>query len=250
MRVLNGTILATSALALILATPALAADCEDRLAELESRSAAVELSAENRHEVEMRLEEARMLKAEGSEEACLTVAYGIEDKLAAADGPASAAAADAGAQTDAQAGSDQTGSDVGSAGAGAETRAETETQTEATTPGTGPGLAGNGLLEQTPSELIGETLKDVEGESIGTIRKVVAANGEAQAVVRSGGFLGLIGGTEVLVPLDLIETQGDDLVVTGVTSDEIENLPEFDSDVHRELPEEVTIGQSLQVMLR
>lgn len=252
MHVLNRTIFASSALALVAAAPALAADCGERLEALEPKAAAVELSAENKREVEARFDEARMLKAEGAEQACLTVARGIEDMLTAEDGSAAATGtgAGAGATVGADAGAGATVGTEARTDSEARTETETRTETAAVPPGTQPGMAGNGLLDETPSALIGETVKDAEGDTVGKIRKVVAANGDAHAVVRSGGFLGLIGGTEILVPLERIEARGDDLVVAGATADQIEQMPEFDSDMHRELPADVTISQSLQAMLR
>lgn len=76
--------------------------------------------------------------------------------------------------------------------------------------------------------------KDVygsDGEEIAGIDNVVIGpDKKVHAVIEFGGFLGL-GQEHRLVPLDQFTLEGDRLVLTGKTEDDLKNLPAWDSDL-------------------
>lgn len=68
---------------------------------------------------------------------------------------------------------------------------------------------------------------NAQGDEIGEVEDVLMEGGEIAGVaVEVGGFLG-IGDKTVVVPLDQLSLQGDDLV-TNLTEEELEALPEWD----------------------
>ena len=77
------------------------------------------------------------------------------------------------------------------------------------------------------TDLIGMNVLAADGEDVGEIDNVATMGDRLMLVVGVGGFLGL-GEQNVAIPLDRFAMEGDNLVITGLNSDQIENLPEYD----------------------
>lgn len=97
----------------------------------------------------------------------------------------------------------------------------------------------------TPEEIIGESVENEAGETLGDVDRVVMQNGEMYAVVGVGGFLG-IGEKKVLVPLDRLEISADGatILLAGATGDSLKAMPEVDRESAQDLPGELTIGEA------
>jgi sporulation protein YlmC with PRC-barrel domain len=106
--------------------------------------------------------------------------------------------------------------------------------TPSTPPGEKPSLKPSTPLstskELYTSDLIGATVKNPEGESLGSIQELVLDPKEAKiknAVVSTGGILG-IGGKSVAIPWQEITPQSDGkAVVVAMGKEEIQNAPEW-----------------------
>lgn len=110
------------------------------------------------------------------------------------------------------------------------------------------GQEASGQTAAVPvSEIIDRDLVNARGDELGTVEKVIRSNDRIYVVLSHGGFLGL-GEDEVALPLDRISAlRGDDeLVLRGMTEEDIEQLPEVDADAGQELGsgQEVRISQS------
>jgi sporulation protein YlmC with PRC-barrel domain len=81
-------------------------------------------------------------------------------------------------------------------------------------------------LERT--DVVGKTLYSQNGKEVGNIDDVVTDNqGQVvSALVGVGGFLG-IGGKKVAVPADQLKTEGNRIVVSGLTPEEIREMPAY-----------------------
>ncbi|SFB01441.1 PRC-barrel domain-containing protein [Poseidonocella pacifica] len=79
----------------------------------------------------------------------------------------------------------------------------------------------------TTAELVGREVFDTEGDDIGEIDAVGLENGTVVAVISEGGFLG-IGEHKVALPLSNFEANGEQIVLTGLTEDQVEEMPEYD----------------------
>lgn len=92
-----------------------------------------------------------------------------------------------------------------------------------------PDTAMDGLPVET---LLGSTVVTSDGQSLGTIDRVVEdATGARYVVVSVGGFLG-IGASDRMIPVEDV-TQGsteNEVVLIGVTGDDLEMLREYDAE--------------------
>lgn len=97
-------------------------------------------------------------------------------------------------------------------------------------------LAGMAMQQQTaaiPAEadaIIGNRLVSSDGEEAGEVTDVlITPDGQVSALIlRRGGALG-IGGTQVAVDWEMVQLQGDQLLV-NMTSDQIDQLPDYQTD--------------------
>lgn len=122
----------------------------------------------------------------------------------------------------------------------------TSTSPGVTSPGaTAPGTTGDSALggsaagglagSRTSAEnLMGKNVVDASGEELGEVKDVImdANTGEArQIVISSGGFLG-IGAKDIAVPFQQAQIQpgSDNVTVSGLSRDQIEQMPEFEYD--------------------
>lgn len=125
---------------------------------------------------------------------------------------------------------------------GGETTASIDSDERAPTEGTAD-LRGDGGAASTGDVMpiqvgavIGRDVHNGRGEELGTVSRVVTDGEAVYAVLANGGFLGM-GEREVALPMDRISLQDgrDELLLRGMTEEEIENLPRFDSSAAEEL---------------
>ncbi|MEI4261775.1 PRC-barrel domain-containing protein [Roseovarius sp. D0-M9] len=99
--------------------------------------------------------------------------------------------------------------------------------------------------EMTVGDLVGMSVYEPNGESIGDIDYVVGAGGTAEAVIGIGGFLGL-GEHTVAVPLDELGYDADQQMVTMETTREaLEERPEIDESGLEGLPDETPLADMM-----
>jgi hypothetical protein len=93
------------------------------------------------------------------------------------------------------------------------------------------------------SEIIGRNVVNSADEDLGEVERLVQVNQRLYAVLAEGGFLGL-GEREVALPLDAMSIRGDELLLRGMTDEDIEALPEFDMSTAEDYAadEQVEIG--------
>ncbi|MFC7333172.1 PRC-barrel domain-containing protein [Rhodocista pekingensis] len=99
----------------------------------------------------------------------------------------------------------------------------------------GSTMGGSATAGRTSAEkLMGKTVVDASGEELGDVKDVImdANTGEArQIVISSGGFLG-IGAKDIAVPFQQAQIQqgSEEITVTGLTRNQVEQMPEFEYD--------------------
>lgn len=81
--------------------------------------------------------------------------------------------------------------------------------------------------DRTVGELVGTDVVNDDGEMIGEVDDFGLAGEQLVAIVGIGGFLGL-GEHSVAIPIDQLSTQGDQLLLAGVTREQLEAMPEYD----------------------
>jgi sporulation protein YlmC with PRC-barrel domain len=106
------------------------------------------------------------------------------------------------------------------------------------------GAADHPLYNRTPDDLSGMEVVGSDGEDIGKIKAVVSGpdHTEVQAVISSGGFLGL-GAREILVSLDELQPIDSDKVQARFTQDQVESLPQYESEEYTELESDRPISE-------
>ena len=90
-------------------------------------------------------------------------------------------------------------------------------------------------------DLIGMNVLADDGEDVGEVDNIATMGDRLMAVVGVGGFLGL-GERNVAVPLDRMMMDGDNLVISGLGSDQIQNIPEYDEASAEYAPTDGRIG--------
>jgi len=107
----------------------------------------------------------------------------------------------------------------------------------------------NPLMSQRASELEGRSIANREGEEIGEVQHVAKHNdsGELFAIVSVGGFWG-IGATDIALPLNDMQVEDDQLVVsTAYGSDEIEDSSnDYQEDEYSEVDGDMTLSEAKQ----
>ncbi|MGP9821572.1 PRC-barrel domain-containing protein [Salinarimonas sp. NSM] len=95
-------------------------------------------------------------------------------------------------------------------------------------------------------EIEGETVYNYRGEEIGDVDRIVMTpNEDFLVVISTGGFLGM-GEDEAAFPLDRISMQGDQLLIRGVTEEDIEQM----DDLETRYPDSRRIERGQQVDMR
>src|SRR5690606_6702003 len=98
--------------------------------------------------------------------------------------------------------------------------------------------------ELNPQEIVGNNVVTPQGETIGEISGVARSrtDSEMHALIDVGGFLGL-GERTVALPMDRLERNQDGDVVTQMSREELEQLPEYDSQDYAAIEDESRILQ-------
>jgi len=89
-----------------------------------------------------------------------------------------------------------------------------------------------------------EVISNSDGEKIGSVGDIVSNGDHLFAIIEHGGFLG-IGGDEIAVPLNRLGLRGENLVLLGLSEEQIEHIPDYDYDNDQALDDEnsVEIGR-------
>ncbi|HLS18727.1 MAG TPA: PRC-barrel domain-containing protein [Paracoccaceae bacterium] len=85
-----------------------------------------------------------------------------------------------------------------------------------------------------------DVVSDSDGEEIGSVGDIVSNGDHLFAIIEHGGFLG-IGGDEIAVPLNRLGLRGDNLVLLGLSDEQIEHIPDYDYDGDQALDDENTV---------
>lgn len=109
----------------------------------------------------------------------------------------------------------------------------------------GTELAQGDLIQVTAADLEGRNVVTLRGEDVGEIEGIFQNDGRRYAILSHGGFLG-IGDDEIAIPIERIAIQGDDVVLLGLTEEQLEQMPEYDFETDQEVAgtEAVEIGRN------
>lgn len=89
-------------------------------------------------------------------------------------------------------------------------------------------------MQVTAADLEGRDVHTLRGEDVGEIAGFASAGGQLYAIVSHGGFLG-IGEDQIAVPADRIGMRGDEVILLGLTEDQLEQMPEYDFATDQEM---------------
>lgn len=101
------------------------------------------------------------------------------------------------------------------------------------------------IADRQITELIGMEVASADGEVVGEVDNFALQGQDVVAIVGVGGFLGL-GEHEVALPLGEMTYDGERLVLSSLTEDQIRDMPEFDEEGASYLPEDGTLRSSYQ----
>jgi sporulation protein YlmC with PRC-barrel domain len=90
------------------------------------------------------------------------------------------------------------------------------------------GAEFEGFADRNVEELLGTAIVNDAGETIGEIENFGLAGDRIVAIAGIGGFLG-IDERQVALPLDRLTMQDDALLLSGVTREDLEAMPPFDT---------------------
>jgi hypothetical protein len=90
------------------------------------------------------------------------------------------------------------------------------------------------LIQVTAADLEGRDVITVRGEEIGEIEGIFQNGGSLYAVVAHGGFLG-IGEDQIAIPAERIAVQGDQVILLGLTEEQLDQMPEYDFATDQEM---------------
>ncbi len=83
------------------------------------------------------------------------------------------------------------------------------------------------LMSIMAGDLEGRDVVSANNDDIGSISRVVSNSGRMYVVVEHGGFLG-IGTNDIALPIERIALMGDDVLLLGLTEEDLEAMPEYD----------------------
>lgn len=110
---------------------------------------------------------------------------------------------------------------------------------------------GAKTMAYDPKDYDGKDVVNAKGDKVGEVDKLVVSTGDQKvyAVVGVGGFLG-IGEKDVAIPLEQLQPQGDNLVLSsGITEDELKNSMRYnESEFSAFEPESDAQGKPAQDM--
>lgn len=104
---------------------------------------------------------------------------------------------------------------------------------------------GADLLDMRGTQIIGQNLYGAADETIGPVEDVVVSRdgGAVALLVSLGGFLGL-GESSKAIPLDSVTLDGQ-RIVTSLSRESIEALPEFDAEGYDQTLPDQAVGSSI-----
>ncbi|MGR3434167.1 MAG: PRC-barrel domain-containing protein [Shimia sp.] len=101
----------------------------------------------------------------------------------------------------------------------------------------------------TVADLVGMAVRGQDGDRVGEIDYVIGDSQGYEAVIGVGGFLGL-GEYTVALPLDRFSRNGDMLMVSDLTEEELRAMPEIDESALNELDGDVVLeGMSVAALM-
>jgi len=114
-------------------------------------------------------------------------------------------------------------------GAGDQQAAATQSGQAATATDSGQAMTGE-MSRVALADFDGMNVVNERGEDLGEVEGIVqsTADGKQYVVIENGGFLG-VGENRIALSLEGLMMQGDNLVVPGLTDDEIRALPVFEA---------------------
>ena len=118
------------------------------------------------------------------------------------------------------------------------TVAEGETEMEADS----TGLFGT-FAQMRVADLIGMNVLAMDGDDVGEVDQLVSFDGEPNAIIGVGGFLGLFE-HDVAIPLQSFQLVEDGLMLPDVTEDEIEAMQEWDGETGTEMQSDLTVEEA------
>ena len=96
------------------------------------------------------------------------------------------------------------------------------------------------MLTLTAVELRDRDVVTMDDEEVGEVAEVVASGGQFYAVIEHGGFLG-IGQDRVAIPLERIGMRGEEVVLLGLTEEQLEAMPDHDYEADEAVADEQAI---------
>ncbi|WP_281967207.1 PRC-barrel domain-containing protein [Roseovarius nanhaiticus] len=124
----------------------------------------------------------------------------------------------------------------------ATTGADTSVGTDMSAEGTMAAPAFTSISEMTVGDIVGQSVYQTNGETIGDVDYIIGNQGSAEAVVGIGGFLGL-GEYTVALPLsDFSYDATQQMIMLDRTKDALKELPEFDESTAESLPDETPLA--------
>jgi sporulation protein YlmC with PRC-barrel domain len=102
---------------------------------------------------------------------------------------------------------------------------------------------GAGQVEMKVSEIVGREVRNLAGEELGEVERIVRNGGALYMIVRHGGFLG-IGDASYALPLDRVVVSDDQVVLEGLSEEELDSLTTYEGE------NETALGDEERVTIR
>lgn len=98
----------------------------------------------------------------------------------------------------------------------------------------GGDVAPGDMVQVTAADLEGRDVHTLRGEEVGEIEGIFENDGQLYAIISHGGFLGM-GEDEIAIPAERIAMQGDEIVLLGLTDEQLDQMPDYDFDTDQEM---------------
>jgi hypothetical protein len=83
----------------------------------------------------------------------------------------------------------------------------------------------------------------MDGDDVGEVDQLVSFDGEPNAIVGMGGFLGL-GERDIAIPLERFTMTEDGLVLEDASEAELEAMQEWDGETGAEMQQDLTVEEA------
>lgn len=107
-----------------------------------------------------------------------------------------------------------------------------------------PELEGGTSGVMTVGDLSGMDVRNARGEELGEVDRVVRNGNATYVIVEHGGWFFGLNDKEIALPIDDVTMRGEEIVLRGLTEEQIESMPDYDYD------SEVALGTDDEVTLR